>query len=94
MPSLAESDPCAKTEGWVYNTTIQGFVSRCRKITDCRNQVLERTEFTRGQWFSECAGEEESLFGFLALESDIYSSGAISEATTTTTQARQQGVNT
>ena len=48
---------------------------------------MERMEFTRGAWFSKSAGGEESLFGFVALESDVYSSGTIGEATVAATQA-------
>ena len=43
---------------------------------------------THGQWFSENAGERESFIGFFALESDMYSFGAISEATVAATQAQ------
>ena len=85
-----ESNPRAKTEGWVYNTAIQGSVPRCRKIESNQIQTLERMErmeFTRGAWFSESAGDRESLFGFVALESDVYSSGTIGEATVAATQA-------
>ena len=40
-----------------------------------------------GEWFSKSAGERKLLFGFVVLESNMYSSGAISEATAAATQA-------
>ena len=38
-------------------------------------------------WGSKIAGGGESLFGFVALESDVYSSGTIGDATVAATQA-------
>ena len=83
----------SRKNGGLGNTAIQGFVPRCRKIavqSDCRIQTLERMErmeFTCGAWFSESAGGREMLFGFVALESGMYSSGAIGGATAAATQA-------
>ena len=82
-----------RKNGGLVNTAIQGSAPRCRTIavqSDCRIQTLEpmeRMEFTHGAWFSVSAEDRESLFGFVALESNMYSSGAISEATAAATQA-------
>ena len=77
--SWAESNPRAKTEGWLtllYTRICSALQKNCSPIRLQDSNVGTYGIYAWGVVLSECWKERI----FVALESDMYSSGAISEA--------------